>query len=250
MLVSLRNIIESSATLPLEPTTKAVVIVRTVALIVFATAIYCAVRIVQRCWKPKDCQGDEVNKLGKKILNKDPEKIEEKKLVLKTNEIVKKIHPKVRETLNRLFEGSKYGSIEKLPPYPIMVDNTENFASREHMTKPVMIGDMDDGRQFILIKADCIVTEENRIIFFNTGIGTRIEKHIVLYQRFDPTRNRFLWESNRTEHAEPVFFSWTFISDDGSLNELQKTNFDRLKTLLKTGEGQDINGLTWTIPSE
>ncbi len=165
---------------------------------------------------------------------------------------------KVKNTLDRLFEDTPY-SIESLPAYPIVLNKREQLPIRENMKAPVMKGMFSGGRAFIAIKVNCNLTDEN-IKNYTSGHAEdttkqcyenhrELEDVLMLYQyrETDP----LIWEQagkNRPMH--PSFFTGNFTYTDGSgPTTSQEKNFELVKTLLKTGESPDTNGLIWRIPT-
>ncbi len=181
------------------------------------------------------------------------------------------IPPEVKKTLDNLFEHSPY-KIDDLPLYSIFNDTqTIMSISRKDMTAPIMKGMTkvmkgltEDLSPFIVIKVDCNLSDENinkcsssDKEYYKTH---RILKDILILSQFHKTAGscadcedgKNVWyQLERGGEMTPSFFKLNFTfrgNGSGPTNE-EKSNFELVKTLLKTGQSTDTKGLIWKIPT-
>lgn len=162
----------------------------------------------------------------------------------------------VKTTLDPLFIDSPY-SIDTIPFYPV-TSSTESI-EREAMTTPIMKGTLN-GHHFVVIKVDYDLSDEQTVkkcpLLKRVSLkhDRKIQETILLVQTYENNLNKyrkkkFSWiQLNERDFPSPAFFDQNFISNKGlGPTPSQKDNFKLLQTLIKTGTGQDHQGLTWTI---
>ncbi len=155
----------------------------------------------------------------------------------------------VMHILNELFEGSTY-SVEALPLHmsnaPVG-QREKTQPSREWMENPIEKGIYRDGtaityNPYIIFRVVCTSTEQE-LVELGVKLGVRMEnykreKFIALGA--SNRKDQLSWEQLRTtEPADPLFFKAELIGSGD-----QATHF---KEFIKTGEGKDLNGLTWRL---
>ncbi len=156
----------------------------------------------------------------------------------------------IKKTLDKLFEGSPYQSVDALPFYPATLDGED--VQREKMEAPVMKGTIA-GYRFIVIKVDTEVPEAWRDVV----IDCKAKETLLLYQLYKDGPNKegidgaFVWEGGLGDlYLKPEFFTgnFTYPHDGSGPIHSQKDNFERVQNLIKNGVGEDLRGWTWKIP--
>ncbi len=156
----------------------------------------------------------------------------------------------VKRTLDKIFKGSSYSSVDDLPIYP--VDPNDNYIERDKMEASVMKG-IINGHRFIIIKLDANLSTEYIQKYYPVATeevlarNQKIEGTLFLYQyRGDKD---FVWGGGKGSGPHrPKFFTKNFIvSEDGALSNGQERNFNAVRTLIKKGASQDLRGLIWKI---
>lgn len=167
----------------------------------------------------------------------------------------------IKKTLDKLFEGSSYCSVDTLPLYPVRPD--DEIIKRESMLDPIMKGTIH-GHRFIAIKLDTELTDEYIEGNLSLTMECLFEKDRTVKEIFFlyqcnknemgiQTKNEALaWDEARGQSVHgPHFFTKSFTcSQDGfGPVEGQEGNFERVKILIKDGVSKDLRGLTWKIPA-
>lgn len=174
--------------------------------------------------------------------------IEIPKKVIKKTEINVDIPLEVKETLNSLL-GSSY-SIDDLPVYSRILDQSHQRPQRALMTASVMKGKTVKNNPFILIKVDCKLTSENY-----KDLGERYRKQlksfeleniIVLYAQ--EARIPLAWSQAENEAMSPKFFTGEFTDRTGKgPTRSQEENFERVRVLFEKGSSVDRENREWRI---
>lgn len=159
--------------------------------------------------------------------------------------------PGVKKTLDELFRGSSYHSVDVLPVYLVSPD--DNSVEREKMEASIMKGTIN-GHKFIVIKVDSKPSVEYIQEYFPTVTREILARNremkgtLFLYQYRE--NRAFIWGGGKGSGPHrPMFFTENFInSEDGSLSCDQEKNFHRVKKLIKHGVAKDLRGLIWKIP--
>ncbi len=233
--------------------TNKTVLVGTVAFVVFSAGAYYRLCANSRNLAPKMIEkADEQERVTIKLSNLQKEQNLEWGLPLS-----------VKKTLDKLFEGSCYHSIDALPLFPVRPD--DEVIKRESMAAPIMKGTIH-GHRFIAIKVDTELSDEYIEGDFSLTMGCLFEKDRRVKEIF------FLYQSNKDEPGiqtkiealawdegkgggiihQPHFFtkSFTYSHNGSGPVEGQEDNFERVKALIKNGVIEDLKGLTWKIPAK
>lgn len=234
-------------------------LVGAVSLVVLAGGTYYVVNTIQRNFSPANNANGKILQVKDTVLTKSPSKGSLTEEMIKAN-AAWGLPPGVKTTLDQLFINSPY-SIDTLPFYPV-TSSTENI-EREQMKAPIMRGTFPQGDRFIVIKADSTLTNENIEKmptpiqdFFKTN--RTLKATILLGQRYvdgpiTQGDGKFAWiQLNGSSCISPKFFTQNFTyPDDGSgPTASQQEDFKLLQTLIRTGSGQDRQGVDWIIPKE
>ncbi|MBA3237418.1 MAG: hypothetical protein H0T62_03590 [Parachlamydiaceae bacterium] len=164
------------------------------------------------------------------------------------------IPPKVKLTLDQLFEGSAY-SIDDILVYPSILSEENPGPQRALMKDPVMKGMTSLGQPFVLIKLDCNLTDANleKINKYSRnhqedGDDRHLQDILILYPRLPDAP--LCWEQLTGGVRNAQFFTcnFTYGEDGAGPTNSQKDNFANFQTLLKTGTAVDTKRLAWSIP--
>ncbi|MES2199346.1 MAG: hypothetical protein V4489_04180 [Chlamydiota bacterium] len=176
--------------------------------------------------------------------------------------------PNIKKTLDKLFEGSSYRSVDALPFYPAILDlgdkaDPKNYVKREKMEAPIMKGTVGAYR-FIAIKVDAEPSSEyvrkncNVVGDYSLNSEGSKEERILLLHQYYPDgphqegeNGALLWYAGRGQsdiHPEFLEMVFTCPEDGSGPIQEQKENFKRVKNLIKNSVQEDRKGLIWTIP--
>ncbi|MES2199347.1 MAG: hypothetical protein V4489_04185 [Chlamydiota bacterium] len=216
-------------------------IVGGVTLVVFSTGAYYGLGAISRSLAPKkivNIQEDANQKWG--------------------------LPPNIKKTLDKLFEGSSYRSVDDLPFYPVIL-GPKDSVEREKMKAPIEKGTIG-GKRFIVIQLDAEPSDEhfqkNCPMVAEQLIGLqdrKVKSVLFLFQSLPDGPHKgvengaCVWDGGRGDSSlEPKYFEWnfTYSSDGSGPTNSQKGNFERVKNLIKNGAQGDLRDLVWRIPQE
>lgn len=179
---------------------------------------------------------------------KEPRLIHNKPLgipkVVKKTEIIVDIPLGVKETLRSLL-GPSY-SIDDLPVYPAILNESHPKPLRHCMTSSVMKGKTISNIPFIVINVDCKLTSENKSKMserFQNRLD--IESIVFLYAKDFHSLN---WAQADDDDLSPKFFTDEFTDKTGQgPTKSQEENFERVRVLFEKGSSVDRYDHEWRI---
>ena len=169
----------------------------------------------------------------------------------------------VKATLNKLFEGSEYQSVDHIPFYKDQV--VGEYPKRAEMTAPVMkgsIGVETEKYRYIAIKVEGDLTQDYIENYMGTGEPLKesvARTLLVINQRFSDGSisseradwdGSHLWDGARGDKIDqPQFFTWAFTApkDGSGPTKSQERNFENLKKLIVNGTAIDLRGVSWRV---
>lgn len=168
--------------------------------------------------------------------------------------------PEIRSLLDTLFTGTAY-SVDSLPVYPAVIDEKQVVFDPRLVTGSVIKFVTNDNRVGIVLLVNSTCTPEE---IYAPGVPQessgqpipRIFHRTIILGQFFPYKTNS-WESdllvwgqlNRggPSSIHPNFFTSNFTQADGKLDDTQASRFGNLRTLLQTGQGQDVQGRVWRL---